>query len=211
MWRQQSLYRIFPDHRLIGALHGFSPIVRALRGSVGSCRGRLLLSQFCDSAQGRMPQVKLPFLPRGHHPMVAEIKKCKTSQRTISSSIALTQKANEWLLAHYSRRVLLPSAIALSKEGFALGKAFVECCTRQRAVGISVHGKCFFAECFLSGTWQSLCRVPEKHSAKIYTRQNENAKKPKNNSKIFQNLFFRGRPPPASARPSPSKSLHFLR
>ena len=30
---------------------------------------------------------------------------------------------------HYSRRAL-PSAIALGKEGFALGKAFAECCTR---------------------------------------------------------------------------------
>jgi len=84
-------------------------------------------------------------------------------------------------------------------------------CTRQRAVGISLHGKGFFAECFLSGTRQSLYRVPKKHSVKIYTRQNKNAKKPKNNSKIFQNLFFRGRPPPASARPSSSKSVYFLR
>jgi len=80
----------------------------------------------------------------------------------------------------------LPSVIALGKKGFALGKAFVECCTRQRAVGISLHDKGFFAERRISGTRQSLCRVPEKHSAKIYTRQNENAKKPKNNSKIFQ-------------------------
>ena len=38
-----------------------------------------------------------------------------------------------------------------------------------------------------------LCRVPHVgHSAKIYTRQNENAKKPKTNSKIFQIFFFRG-------------------
>jgi hypothetical protein len=33
--------------------------------------------------------------------MVAAIKKCKTFQRTISSPIALTQKANEWLPAGY--------------------------------------------------------------------------------------------------------------
>jgi hypothetical protein len=93
--------RILPDHRLIGALRGFTPIVCELRGRFGSCGGRHLLSQFYDSAQGRMPQVKLPFLPRGHHPMVAAIKKCKTFQRTISSPIALTQKANEWLPAGY--------------------------------------------------------------------------------------------------------------
>ena len=51
------------------------------------------------------------------------------------------------------------------------------------ALGKELIDKEAFAECFLSGTRQSLCRVPEKHSAKIYTRQNENAKKPKNNSK----------------------------
>ena len=33
--------------------------------------------------------------------MVAAIKKCMTPQRTISSPIALTQMANEWLLAGY--------------------------------------------------------------------------------------------------------------
>ena len=38
-------------------------------------------------------------------------------------------------------------------------------------------------------TAKASLRVPEKHSAKIYTRQNKNAKKPKNNSKIFQNFF----------------------
>ena len=67
-------------------------------------------------------------------------------------------------------------------------------------------GKEAFAECFLLGTQQSLCRVLEKHSAKIYTRQNENTKNPK----IIANFFFGGRPPPASARPSPSKLLHFF-
>jgi len=60
----------------------------------------------------------------------------------------------------------LPSAIALGKEGFALGKAFAECCTRQRAVGISLHGKGFFAECRMSGTRQRISRVPRRHSAK---------------------------------------------
>jgi len=60
----------------------------------------------------------------------------------------------------------LLSAIALGKEGFALGKAFVECCTRQRAVGISLHGKCFFTECRMSGTRQKISRVPRRHLAK---------------------------------------------
>ena len=60
----------------------------------------------------------------------------------------------------------MPSAIALGKEGFALGKVFVECCTRQRAVGISLHDKGFFAECYISGTRQRISRVPRRHSTK---------------------------------------------
>jgi hypothetical protein len=40
----------------------------------------------------------------------------------------------------------LPNTIALGKEGFALSKAFAECRTRQRAVGISLLGKARFAE-----------------------------------------------------------------
>jgi len=85
----------------------------------------------------------------------------------------------------------LSSAITLGKEGFALGKAFAECCTRQRAVGISLHGKGFFAKCRMSGTRQRISRVPRRHSAKIYTRQNKNTKKPKNNSKFFFLHFLR--------------------
>ena len=53
----------------------------------------------------------------------------------------------------------LPSAIAL-------GKAFAECCTRRRAIGISLHGKGFFAECRMSDTRQRISRVPRQHSAK---------------------------------------------
>ena len=93
------------------------------------------------------------------------------------------EQPTSWI--HYSRHVL-----ALGKEGFALDKAFAECCTRQRAVGISLHGKGFFAECRMSGTRQRISRVTRRHSAKIYTRQNKNAKKPKNNSNFFQ--FFSG-------------------
>ena len=75
---------------------------------------------------------------------------------------------------------------------------FAECRTRQRALGKKLIGKEAFAECFLSGTRQSLCRVPEKHSAKIYTRQNENAKKPKNNSNFFSGEATTGQRPPVS-------------
>jgi hypothetical protein len=57
----------------------------------------------------------------------------------------------------------LLSAIALGKESFAFGKAFAKCCTRQRGVDISLHGKGFFAEYHMSGTPQRLCRVPRRH------------------------------------------------
>ena len=70
-----------------------------------------------------------------------------------------------------------------------------------RALGKKLISKKAFAECFLSGTQKAFVECRKS------TRQNENAKKPKNNSKIF----FRGRPPPVNARLSPSKSLHFLR
>ena len=72
---------------------------------------------------------------------------------------------------------------------------------RQRVCRVSTLGKRHsanlsqqtdFAECFLSGTRQRLRRVPKKHSAKIYTRQNKNAKKPKNNSKKTRIFFFGG-------------------
>ena len=88
--------------------------------------------------------------------------------------------------------------VALGKGSFALGKAFAECNTRQRASVESPSGKGCFAECQISGTRQRLCRVPEEHSAKIYTRQNENAKK---KPKIIANFFFGGgHHRPASAR-----------
>ena len=60
----------------------------------------------------------------------------------------------------------LPSAIAL-------GKAFAECCTRQRVVGISLHGKGFFAECRMSGTRQRISRVSRRLSAKKSRRDGQ--------------------------------------
>ena len=55
---------------------------------------------------------------------------------------------------------------ALGKGYFAIGKAFAEGSTRQRASGKKSVGKEFFAEQLLSGTRQSLCRVQSRHSAK---------------------------------------------
>ena len=78
---------------------------------------------------------------------------------------------------------------------------------RQRVCRVSTLGKRHsanfsrqtdFAECFLSDTRQRLRRVAEKHSAKIYTRQNENIKK---TPKIIAKFFFGGgRHQPAPAR-----------
>ena len=68
----------------------------------------------------------------------------------------------------------------LGKGPNTLGKAFAECHTRQRAHGKILAGKEVFAECFLSGTRQRLCRVPTLGKEK-------NKKKPKNRKK---NCFF---------------------
>ena len=84
---------------------------------------------------------------------------------------------------HYRRRALCRVPVALGKGSFALGKAFAECNTRQRASVESPPGKGCFAECQISGTRQrfdvvgrrstpsiflkTLCRVPQlRHSAK---------------------------------------------
>ena len=65
----------------------------------------------------------------------------------------------------------LPSAIALGKEGFALGKEL-------SAYPLTAKASLPSAACRALGKG-----FPECHDG---TRQNENAKKPKNNSKIFQ-------------------------
>ena len=90
---------------------------------------------------------------------------------------------------------------ALGKARNTHGKGFAECRTRQRALGKELIGKEAFAECFLSGTRRSLCRVPEKHSAKWKCEKNQ---------KIIANFFF-GEGRPSVQRHRPSKSLYFLR
>jgi hypothetical protein len=66
----------------------------------------------------------------------------------------------------------LPEAAYLS-SAWALGKAFAECYTRQRALGKHFIGKDLFVECTLSETRQRLCRVPIRHSAKKSGRDGE--------------------------------------
>ena len=70
-------------------------------------------------------------------------------------------------MMHYRILVLCRVQAALGKARFTLGKGFAECRTRQRALAKEFVGKEFFAECHLSGTRQSLCRVPCQHSAKL--------------------------------------------
>jgi hypothetical protein len=48
----------------------------------------------------------------------------------------------------------------LGKGYFTLGKGFAECNTRQRTLGELYIGNSLFAEYFLSGTRQRICRVP---------------------------------------------------
>jgi hypothetical protein len=48
---------------------------------------------------------------------------------------------------------------ALGKAQKTLGKNFAECDTRQRELGEQYIDNDFFAEYFLSGTRQRLCRV----------------------------------------------------
>ena len=67
---------------------------------------------------------------------------------------------------HYWIQTLCRVPNALGKGYFALGKAFAEGSTRQRASGKKSVGKEFFVERFLSGTRQSLRRVQSRHSAK---------------------------------------------
>ena len=63
---------------------------------------------------------------------------------------------------HYWIQALCRVPNALGKGYFALGKAFAEGSTRQRAFGKKSVGKEFFAERLLSDTQQSLCRVQSR-------------------------------------------------
>ena len=55
----------------------------------------------------------------------------------------------------------MPCAKAHGKALYAHGKGFAVCRTRQIAHGIQTSAKASFAVCHLSGTRQSLCRVPK--------------------------------------------------
>jgi hypothetical protein len=61
---------------------------------------------------------------------------------------------------HYRTQLLCRVSQTLGKGYFTLGKGFVECNTRQRTLGELYIGNSLFAEYFLSGTRQRICRVP---------------------------------------------------
>jgi hypothetical protein len=60
---------------------------------------------------------------------------------------------------HYRTQLLCRVSQTLGKGYFTLGKGFVECNTRQRTLGELYIGNSLFAEYFLSGTRQRICRV----------------------------------------------------
>ena len=48
----------------------------------------------------------------------------------------------------------------LCRVSDTLGKVFAECNTRQTTLGKESHGNADFAECHITGTRQTICRVP---------------------------------------------------
>jgi hypothetical protein len=61
---------------------------------------------------------------------------------------------------HYRTQLLCRVSQTLGKGYFTLGNGFAECNTRQRTLGELYIGNGLFAEYFLSGTRQRICRVP---------------------------------------------------
>jgi hypothetical protein len=61
---------------------------------------------------------------------------------------------------HYRTQLLCRVSQTLGKARKTLGKDFAECNTRQRMLGELYIGNDLFAEYFLSGTRQRICRVP---------------------------------------------------
>ena len=60
---------------------------------------------------------------------------------------------------HYRNLEVCRVPTAHGEAQKTLGKGFAVCYARQIALGVYRVGKRFFAECFLSGTRQTLCRV----------------------------------------------------
>ena len=85
----------------------------------------------------------------------------------------------------------------LGKRQKTLGKWFAECNTWRTALAKNSDGKANFAECLLSGTRQSLCRVPD-------TRQSWHWKKTRKNGNFYPkkwNFFLIGGGPTGQRPP----------
>jgi hypothetical protein len=70
---------------------------------------------------------------------------------------------NWWFIIsimHYRTQLLCRVSQTLGKGYFTLGKGFTECNTRQRTLDELYIDNGLFAEYFLSGTRQRICRVP---------------------------------------------------
>ena len=102
-------------------------------------------------------------------------------------------------MIHYRIHRLCRVPQALGKAWNTLGKDFAECNTRQRAHSKKINGKGLFAECYLSGTPQSICRVPKNTRQRKALDKIKTEKNPEKNSK--KNLLNQVRHPPANARP----------
>ena len=61
---------------------------------------------------------------------------------------------------HYRISKLCRVSVTLGKVQVTLGKVFAECNTRQTTLGKESHGNADFAECRITGTRQTICRVP---------------------------------------------------
>jgi hypothetical protein len=61
---------------------------------------------------------------------------------------------------HYRNQFLCRVSQTLGNGYFTLGKGFAECNTRQITLGELYIGSGLFAEYFMSGTRQRICRVP---------------------------------------------------
>jgi hypothetical protein len=115
----------------------------------------------CAGGWGKRVEVVRTIAP-GDHAWSLEILHKKAKRVKFNRTIIVGSKATH----HYRNQALYRVSRALGKALNTLGKGFAECRTRQRVHDKKFVGKDLFAECFLSGTLQRLCRVPRQHSAK---------------------------------------------
>ena len=98
-------------------------------------------------------------------PLTSYIPKCGAPPATRSNAVQLIiAKIQDTV--HYRISLLCRVPQTLGKALNTLGKCFAECSTRHTAHGDCLLGKGVFAECFSSSTWQTLCRVSRRPSAK---------------------------------------------